>query len=105
MFVCGASTLGIKRPKLHVLGNGIENLDPGTSFGYFNLRFLNDLWSIHGKMDIKFLFMDGNLDLCGFFSSKMYNSTGKARYPHSRAELSFVFQNNKALILVLIKLG
>ena len=26
-----------------------------------------------------------------FFSSKMYNSTGKARYPHSRAELSFVF--------------
>ena len=38
-------------------------------------------------------FMDGNLDLsvCVFFSSKMYNSTGKARYPHSRTELSFVF--------------
>ena len=49
------------------------------------MRFLNDLWSIYGKMDIKFLLMDGNLDICGFFSLKMYNSTGEARYPHSRA--------------------
>ena len=69
------------------------------------MRFLNDLWSIHGKMDIKVLFIDWNLDLCGYFSPKMYNSTGKARYPHSRAELSFVFLNNKALILALIILG
>ena len=56
------------------------------------MRFLNDLWSIHVKMDLNFLFMDGNLDLYGFFSSKMYNSTGKVRYPHSRVELSFVFK-------------
>ena len=47
---------GLNGKKLHARRNGIEHLVPSTGI-------LNDLWSIHGKMNINILFMDGNLDL------------------------------------------
>ena len=91
MLVCGGSTLGIKRPKTPCPRKWERAPRPRDRNLDTSMRFLNDLWSIHGKMDIKFLFMDRNLDLCCCFFFKMYYSTRKARYPHSRADLSYLY--------------
>ena len=67
VLVCGGSTLGIKRPKTPCPRKWDRAPRPRDRNLDTSIRFLNDLWSIHGKMDIKFLFMDRNLDLCWFF--------------------------------------
>ena len=73
MFVCVGSTLGIKRPKTPCPRKWDRAPRPRDR----NVRFLNDLWSIHWKMDITFLFMDGNLDLYGLFLQKCIILQGK----------------------------